>query len=87
MSCSSSTLPETPRTRSKRLRLDQEGNSTDTVTADAEHALLCEDLVLFGQLPLVKKAINEISEVHGGCGRLKVEATCIDLDSCCSHYT
>ena len=63
----SSTVPETPRTRSKRLRLDEDGNGGEAILAqaEAENAQLCDSLRAFGQLPTVRKAADSICEVQG----------------------
>ncbi|CAD6571227.1 MAG: hypothetical protein CYPHOPRED_004353 [Cyphobasidiales sp. Tagirdzhanova-0007] len=59
-----SAAPNTPPTRTKRLRLNDDGDSADSVTTEAQDALLREDLVRLGSLPHTRKGMDRICEVQ-----------------------
>ena len=61
-----SAAPNTPPTRTKRLRLNDDGDSADSVTTEAQDALLREDLVRLGSLPHTRKGMDRICEVQSG---------------------
>ena len=83
---STSTINETPRTRSKRLKSDLERNSASVGSTDMNDASFSHDLIRFGQLSCVKSAMSKICEIHGGCLLLNLWSYTFSNKDALSHH-